>query len=204
MAWLCVCSHGKLVLCWAEMLVSHKSGTRLSAWQKTFSEDFHLNLKSRGMRRKRKRFHNSSGKGEADNPRVFFFFFSSCTQWSNFISVWNGKGGCLFRLRTFSNDFNTHWNLWAKYSRDKVCNEDLSSQLKFQSQWKCYLIPSPYFQFLYLCSVFTFMIGGLVHHFSRENYSFSGSQQWNQTGWSSCLKIRFIKPTDTSDLKSRR
>jgi len=134
----------------------------------------------------------------------FFFFFSSCTQWSNFISVWNGKGGCLFRLRPFSNDFNTHWNLWAKYSRDKVCNEDLSSQLKFQSQWKCYLIPSPYFQFLYLCSVFTFMIGGLVHHFSRENYSFSGSQQWNQTGWSSCLKIRFIKPTDTSDLKSRR
>lgn len=70
--------------------------------------------KQKDKEKEKKSFHNPSGKGETDNRRFFFFFFFSCTQHSNFISVWNGKGGCLFRLRPFGNDFNTHWNLLAK------------------------------------------------------------------------------------------
>lgn len=82
------------------------------------------------MRRKRKSFHNPSGKGETDQPRFCSVVHSKvissqcemekvgvCLDWGHLVMI--------LTLIGISE---------PKYSRDRVCNEHLSSQLKFQSQ----------------------------------------------------------------------
>lgn len=92
-----------------------------------------------------------------------------------------------------------------KYSRDRVCNEHLSSQLKFQSQWKCYLISSSCFQFFSLCCVFTFVIGGSGWSFFPVKLFFL----WHPANTAKkadllSVRIRFIRLPATLDLKARR
>lgn len=80
-------------------------------------------------------FYNSAGKRGTDSRScLFVVLFLSCIQQSNFISVWNGKGGCLFRLKLFCNDFNTRWNPVAKVTPGRSLQWALSLPIRISVQ----------------------------------------------------------------------